>query len=169
MNKLSSAINGCIGIEKNVLLINQNNEIINNMKKEKNKKIKFYPDEKFEISEILTQILNFGKIYIDNNNINTKDIFNVEINSLTKEETQDSFCVQFNGFNKDKFNNYYPENAKYNKNEIITTFFLEAKNKNNVDLLSNMIKKRLSEYIELNKYSATISIRKDKINYFLIL
>jgi len=63
MNKLSSAINDCIGIEKNVLSINQNNEIINNMKKEKNKKIKFYPYEKFEISEILTQILNFGKIY----------------------------------------------------------------------------------------------------------
>ena len=166
INKLSSAINDCIGIEKNVLSINQNNEIVNKMKKEKNKNIKFYPDEKFEISEILTQILNFGKIYIDNNNINTKDIFNVEINSLTKEETQDSFCVQFNGFNKDKFNNYYPENAKYNKNEIITTFFLEAKNKNNVDLLSNMIKKRLSEYMELNKYSATISIRKDKNKLF---
>ena len=65
MNKLSSAINDCIGIEKNVLSINQNNEIVNKMKKEKNKNIKFYPDEKFEISEILTQILNFGKIYID--------------------------------------------------------------------------------------------------------
>ena len=55
---------------------------------------------------------------------------------------------------------------KYNKNEIITTFFLEAKNKNNVDLLSNMIKKRLSEYMELNKYSATLSIRKDKNKLF---
>ena len=62
INKLSSAINDCIGIEKNVLSINQNNEIVNKMKKEKNKNIKFYPDEKFEISEILTQILNFGKI-----------------------------------------------------------------------------------------------------------
>ena len=62
-NKLNSLINDCINIENNIKDINNINEIIKNINLNKNKKIRFIPDEEKDYKDLLESIKIFGKVY----------------------------------------------------------------------------------------------------------
>jgi len=66
-NKLNSLINDCINIENNIKDINNINEIIKNINLNKNKKIKFIPEEENNYNYLLESIKIFGKICYNNN------------------------------------------------------------------------------------------------------
>jgi len=65
-NKLNLLINDCINIENNIKDINNINEIIKNINLNKNKKIKFSPEEEYNYNNLLESIKKFGKICFNN-------------------------------------------------------------------------------------------------------
>ena len=73
-NKLNSLINDCITIENEV--VNINKEIKSMNKYNTNIKIKYIPEDEYQINTFLESINNFGKIIIDD-----EDIFNITHNS----------------------------------------------------------------------------------------
>ena len=137
-DQLSFVLHNCINLEKDISYINEINQAFQKMKNLMEVKIKFSPEEKGDINDILNKISNFGKIYKENNNINEKNIINFEINSLTQKDKQFPFSIEFGRFTKMEYTNYYPENTKYNDDEIVISFCLEAKNEKDVDSLSNI-------------------------------
>ena len=161
-DQLSFVLNNCINIEKDISYINEINQAFQKMKNLMKLKIKFSPEEKDDINDILNKISNFGKIYKDNNNINEKNIINFEINSLTQNDKQFPFSIDFCRFTKEEYTNYYPEYTKYNDDEIVITFCLEAKNEKDVDSLSNIFK----EFF-LDNLTRKTEIRKNKCKLFL--
>ena len=137
---LSSIINNCINIENNLININNMDKSLKRCKNEMNSNIKFNPTEEDDIDKFISFINKFGKIYKENNNkIINKDnnkieqksdernYFSVDIKSATKEPK--NFMVELNNFNKEEYNNYFPNNIDYKDNEIVFSFHLYAKNK----------------------------------------
>ena len=165
-DQLSFVLHNCINLEKDISYINEINQAFQKMKNLMEVKIKFSPEEKGDINDILNKISNFGKIYKENNNINEKNIINFEINSLTQKDKQFPFSIEFGRFTKMEYTNYYPENTKYNDDEIVISFCLEAKNEKDVDSLSNIFEEFFFNKLENNLIIKT-EIRKNKCKLFL--
>jgi len=89
--KLNSLINDCITIEKELDNINKEIEYMN--KYNTNKKIKFIPEDEYQINTFLERLNNFGKIIMDN-----EDIFNISHIINYNKEYSDSLR---NWINKD--------------------------------------------------------------------
>ena len=174
-NKLSSSIHECINIENSISYINLTNDTIKKVKNEINTKIKFYPENEKDINRILYDIINFGNLYKENslNDFNENDIINIQIKSLMgKEVSPDCFSFSLNGFIEEEYNKFYPQNIKYEENEIVITICLEAKELDSLEPLSNILNKGLSQKGLNNKSqfeSLSYSIRKDKDKIFLDL
>ena len=89
-DKLSFVINESINIEKFILDINQNNQIINKYKNEMNSTIKFYAEKENLINKFHNNFVSFGKEYeiFISNNINEiyKNLnIDIAIKSLNSE------------------------------------------------------------------------------------
>ena len=174
-NKLSSSIHECINIENSISYINQTNDTIKKVKNEMNTKIKFYPENEKDINTILYDIINFGNLYKENslNDFNENDIINIQIKSLMGNETSpDCFSFSLNGFTEEEYNKFYPQNIKYEENEIVFTICLEPKEIDSLEPLSNILNKGLLQKGLNNKSqfeSLSYSIRKDEDKIFLDL
>ena len=160
-NKLSSIIHECLNIEKNIVSINLVNNIIKQSKNNMKTKIKFYPEEKNDVSKIISNLSNFGKVYKEKSldDIFENPILEVEINSIN-EVLSNCFSFELNGFNKEKYDNYYQKQFKYKDDEIIITICLEGKNEESIDSLLKFFHEFLSK--ELDGYKLKFSLRKDK-------
>ena len=82
---------------------------------------------------------------------------------MNKEIPSESFSLIFQGFTKDKYNKFYPENINYEGNEVIITLSLEAKNKNYADNLSDILNEFITKKIK-NYPLLSLSIRKANNN-----
>ena len=160
-NKLSSIIHECVNIEKNIISINLINNIIKQSKNNMKTKIKFYPEEKNDINKILSNLFNFGKVYKEKSldDIYENPILEVEISSIN-EISQNCFSFELNGFSKEKYYKYYPEQIKYKDNEMIITICLEGKNEESINSLFEFFHELLSKEVE--GYPLKFSLRKDK-------
>ena len=165
-NKLSLLIQECINIEKNILEINQDNQIIKKNKNEKNTKIKFFPEEEIDINKLLFNIINFGEIYKEditkNNKINEYKIFDIEIKSTNKEPN--GISIELNGFSPEQYNKYYSKQFKYEEDEIVLTFCFEGKNINSLDSMCNFFNKEIKTNENFN-----FAIRKENNKLYLDL
>ena len=65
-NQLNSLINDCINIENNIKVINNIYDIIKNINLNKNKNIKFIPEEENNYKDLLESIKRFGNVCYDN-------------------------------------------------------------------------------------------------------
>lgn len=165
-NKLSSIIHDCLNIEKNILSINLINNIIKQSKNNMKTKIKFYPEEKNDINKILSNIFYFGKVYKENSldDFNENPILEVEICSIN-EVSPNCISFELNGFNKEKYDNYYPKQIKYKDDDFIITICLEGKSEESIDSLFDFFYEFLSEKLE--NLSLKFSLRKDKNKLYI--
>ena len=165
-NKLSSIIHDCLNIEKNILSINLINNIIKQSKNNMKTKIKFYPEEKNDINKILSNIFYFGKVYKENSldDFNENPILEVEICSIN-EVSPNCISFELNGFNKEKYDNYYPKQIKYKDDDFIITICLEGKSEESIDSLFDFFYEFLSEKLE--NLSLKFSVRKDKNKLYI--
>ena len=165
-NKLSSIIHDCLNIEKNILSINLINNIIKQSKNNMKTKIKFYPEEKNDINKILSNIFYFGKVYKENSldDFNENPILEVEICSIN-EVSPNCISFELNGFNKEKYDNYYPKQIKYKDDDFIITICLEGKSEESIDTLFDFFYEFLSEKLE--NLSLKFSLRKDKNKLYI--
>ena len=140
--KLSSLLNDCINIENNIANINKSNELIKKSKDDMKTVIKFYPEEKNEITILLKKIKTFGDIYIDNiSNIkeNENNYIDIDIKSTNRIEPN-RFSLELKGFSSKNYNNYYPKEIEY-KDNFIFTICLEGKNKESLDAMIDIFNK----------------------------
>ena len=165
-NKLSSIIHDCLNIEKNILSINLINNIIKQSKNNMKTKIKFYPEEKNDINKILSNIFYFGKVYKENSldDFNENPILEVEICSIN-EVSPNCISFELNGFNKEKYDNYYPKQIKYKDDDFIITICLEGKSEESIDSLFDFFYEFLSKKLE--NLSLKFSLRKDKNKLYI--
>ena len=136
-NMISSVINECIIIENNIKDNNEDNKIIKKSKNEKDTIIIFYPEEENDLKKFLTKIIEFGKINKENilNNNKTEDnIYDIEIKTTNKEPN--GISIKLSGFNSEKLAQFYPNNVKFEDDDICDlTFYFEGNNINSFDSL----------------------------------
>ena len=138
-NKLNSLIYECINIENNLDYINKVNQIMKKSKNEMNTHIKFFPEEKMDISQFLSKIVKFGKIYKDNE-LNESDELEIMIKSNDKEE-KNHILFELNKISYEKYNQYFSKEIKYEEDEIVLTIFLEGKDSNSLNSMFEIFDK----------------------------
>ena len=138
-NKLNSLIYECINIENNLDYINKVNQIMKKSKNEMNTHIKFFPEEKMDISQFLSKIVKFGKIYKDNE-LNESDELEIMIKSNDKEE-KNHILFELNKISYEKYNQYFSKKIKYEEDEIVFTIFLEGKDSNSLNSMFEIFDK----------------------------
>ena len=137
-DKLSFVINESINIEKYILDINQNNQIINKYKNEMNSTIKFYAEKENLINKFHNNFVSFGKEYeiFISNNINEiyKNLnIDIAIKSLNSE-IKNGISFELLGFNSKQYLQYYSKDIKYEENEnIVFTICLEGDDEKSID------------------------------------
>ena len=137
-DKLSFVINESINIEKFILDINQNNQIINKYKNEMNSTIKFYAEKENLINKFHNNFVSFGKEYeiFISNNINEiyKNLnIDIAIKSLNSE-IKNGISFELLGFNSKQYLQYYSKDIKYEENEnIVFTLCLEGDDEKSID------------------------------------
>ena len=166
-NKLSSIIHECLNIEKNIISINIINNIIKQSKINMKTKIKFYPEEKNDINKILSNIFEFGKVYKEKSLDDMYENPNLEVEiSSINEISPNCFSFELNGFNKEKYYNYYPNQIKYKDNEFIFSICLEGKSEESLDSLYNIFHKSLSKK-KKDENKIEFLLRKDKNKLYI--
>ena len=181
-NKLSLLINESINIEKNIEEINNINSNMKKCNDEMKLKIKFSPEDNFEINKYIEIFNNLGKIYKENkenkenienieiiDNINNvenlenkysdKSTFYIKIKSLDKEPIGPS--INFFGFNSNEYNKYFSNKLNYDEDTIVLTTFLEPKNIKDLDEMKNVLLTGV--------YRELYSIRKEENKLYLDL
>ncbi len=138
-NKLNSLIYECINIENNLDYINKVNQMMKKSKNEMNTHIKFFPEEKMDISQFLSKIVKFGKIYKDNE-LNESDEYEIMIKSNDKEE-KNHILFELNKISYEKYNQYFSKEIKYEEDEIVLTIFLEGKDSNSLNSMFEIFDK----------------------------
>ena len=138
-NKLNSLIYECINIENNLDYINKVNQMMKKSKNEMNTHIKFFPEEKMDISQFLSKIVKFGKIYKDNE-LNESDEYEIMIKSNDKEE-KNHILFELNKISYEKYNQYFSKEIKYEEDEIVLTIFLEGKDSNSLNSMLEIFNK----------------------------
>lgn len=161
-NKLNSLIHGCINIEDNLDYINKVYQIMKKSKNEMKTNIKFFPEEKIDISKFLDKIVKFGKLYKDNE-LNEIDEHKIMIKSFDKEEKNHIF-LELNKISYEKYNQYFSKEIKYEEDETVFTIFLEGKDSNSLNSMYEIFDKS-----NLNKISDKIKFSMRKENNKLLL
>ena len=143
-DKLNIVINESINIEKYILKINQNNQIINKYKNQMNSTIKFYDEKKDSIQKFHNNFISFGKEYkifiSDNiNEIYKNSNIDIEIKGLNNE-IKNGISFELFGFNSKQYLQYYSTDNKYEENEnFVLTFCLEGDDEDTIDSLIEIL------------------------------
>ena len=136
-NDLSSLINDCINIEKNLLNINTIEQNLKKCKNEMSSVIEFSPTEENDLKNFISIISDFGKLYKKTKDINIdknkqedekkEEKFTLDFEIKSNNKNLNNFSVQLYNFKPEDYNNYYPNDANFKENEIVCSFQLNCK------------------------------------------
>ena len=146
-NELSSLINDCINIEKNLININNIEQNLKKCKNEMSSIIEFNPSEGNELNNFISNISDFGKLYKKSKEVNIEK--NKEIEQKIKEpfildfeiksdiQSLNKFSIQLKNFTSEEYNNYYPNNVNFKDNEIVFSFQIKTTKKYIEEIIKN--------------------------------
>ena len=175
-NELSSLINDCINIEKNLININNIEQNLKKCKNEMSSIIEFNPSEGNELNNFISNISEFGKLYKKSKEVNIEK--NKEIEQKIKEpfildfeiksdiQSLNKFSIQLKNFTSEEYNNYYPNNVNFKDNEIVFSFQIKTTKKYIEEIIKN---KNYYEDICDKLLKCNLSLRKRENILFIDL
>ena len=175
-NELSSLINDCINIEKNLININNIEQNLKKCKNEMSSIIEFNPSEGNELNNFISNISDFGKLFKKSKEVNIEK--NKEIEQKIKEpfildfeiksdiQSLNKFSIQLKNFTSEEYNNYYPNNVNFKDNEIVFSFQIKTTKKYIEEIIKN---KNYYEDICDKLLKCNLSLRKRENILFIDL
>ena len=175
-NELSSLINDCINIEKNLININNIEQNLKKCKNEMSSIIEFNPSEGNELNNFISNISDFGKLFKKSKEVNIEK--NKEIEQKIKEpfildfeiksdiQSLNKFSIQLKNFTSEEYNNYYPNNVNFKDNEIVFSFQIKTSKKYIEEIIKN---KNYYEDICDKLLKCNLSLRKRENILFIDL
>ena len=175
-NELSSLINDCINIEKNLININNIEQNLKKCKNEMSSIIEFNPSEGNELNNFISNISEFGKLYKKSKEVNIekdkeieqkiKEPFILDFEIKSDIQSLNKFSIQLKNFTSEEYNNYYPNNVNFKDNEIVFSFQIKTTKKYIEEIIKN---KNCYEDICDKLLKCNLSLRKRENILFIDL